>query len=126
MDEGTKLIPAKSFLGLPMMSTLATLTVEEIYNNRTAVKLILGRIEEFLEEKRSLQEEHRTLKDENRQLRKYQTAYELAKSASNAAVGFLTIGSVLLGIGLSSLIAKNLSEGLLFLIPGLLLVAVGL
>lgn len=116
MDEGSKLIPERSFLGLSM-STLATLKVEEIYNNRTAVKLILGRIDEFLEEKSSLQQEQTILRDENKQLRKYQTAYKIAKSDSKAAVVFLAVGNILIGIGLGSfLTAKNLSDGLLFLI----------
>jgi hypothetical protein len=111
---------AANILGLST-SELAGLSVDELNNNPTAIKMLLHYY-------RLLTDDNNRLKNNNNTLKTYVDAYEKQKSNTATGAVLLAVSNISIGFGVNLLTgnAPNLWPGIFSLIVGIALVASGI
>ena len=107
-----------SMLGLST-TDLAGLTVDELFENKTAITMMLHYY-------RLLYDDNNSLRTEVASLQTYQTGYQRAKLLSGVAAVLLSVSNLGIGLGSSLLISGQRTLGLLTIIPGLGFLVAGL
>lgn len=109
---------SESILGLST-NELAGLSIDEITNNPTAIKMIMHYYKKLLDE-------NATLRNDNNTYKTYIDAYNRIKSNTIIGTLLLSLSNISVGFGVNLLTSSNIWPGLFTLIPGVLLIIIGI
>jgi hypothetical protein len=110
--------PDDSILGLST-DQLAGLTVDELENNSTAIKMMLHYYKRLVNE-------NNTLTNDNNTLKTYVSAYDKQKSNSATGALLLALTNIPVGIGVNGLSGSNVGFGVATLALGIILIGAGI
>lgn len=117
-DDVKKGDDQESILGLST-SELAGLSVEEITNNETAIKMVMHYYKKLVDD-------NRALRNENNTLQTYQAAYDSQKSNSATAAILLAVSNISIAFGVNMVTATDtIAPGIFCLALGVLLICTG-
>ena len=111
-EQGTK------FLGFST-DELGDLSFEDIYNNDTAVKMLLHYYKQ-------IEDENESLKTDLTTLQTYAAAYDRKKTNTMAGTIMLSISNISIGLGTSAVMKDNSFPGWCLLLFGVVLILSGI
>ena len=118
MSEEPKVKADDSILGLST-DQLAGLTVDELVNNPTAIKMMMHYYKRLVDETN-------TLRNDNNTLTTYVAAYDKQKSNSATGALLLALANIPVGIGVNGLTGASTGAGAAMLTIGVILIGAGI